>query len=212
MDPSALLRPGLLADRVVALGGGSALGPPLAALGATAAALPPTLDEDDAAERARAAVAAHGRVDVLLHDLRPQFAGGPGHDDLRAALDTAWVAIRAVANAAWIDAGREACEGRVLLIAPPPGRPAAAAAPPASESPAAEPHAAAVRAATENLARTLSIEWSRHGIRTVAITPGDATGDAQLAAVAAYLASPAGDYFSGCVLALDEVAVAPAPA
>lgn len=210
MDPSALLRPGLLADRVVALGGGSALGPPLAQLGATTAALEPTLDEDAAAQHARAAVAAHGGVDLLLHDLRPQFADGERHDHLRAALDTAWVTIRAVANAAWIGEGREASEGRVLLIAPPPGAgDAQAAGEPAP--PGANANAAAVRAAAENLARTLSIEWARHGIRTVAVLPGDATGDARLAATAAYLASPAGDYFSGCVLALDGVAVASAP-
>ena len=175
MDATALLRPGLLAGRLVALGGGSVLGPPLVALGARTVGLAPTLDEDDAAGQAS------GDVDVLLHDLRPSFAAG-GHDALRATLDTAWVAIRAVANVAFIPEGRG---GKITLIAPPPG----------------EPAAAGVRAAAENLARTLSIEWARHGIRIVAITPGADTTDAQLAALAAYLASPAGDYFSGCVLA-----------
>jgi NAD(P)-dependent dehydrogenase (short-subunit alcohol dehydrogenase family) len=227
MDPRALLRPGLLADRVVALGGGSALGPELAGLGATTAALPTTLDEDDAAAHARATLAAHRRLDVLLHDLRPQFASGTaGHDGLRAALDVAWVTIRAVANAAWIGDEHAARAGRVHLIAPPPAPAApaaaapgqvapAAAAPgqvaPAAAAPPAPGDAAAVRAAAENLARTLSIEWARHGIRTVAILPGETTGDAALASVAACLASPAGDYFSGCVLALDGLAVVPAP-
>jgi NAD(P)-dependent dehydrogenase (short-subunit alcohol dehydrogenase family) len=104
-----------------------------------------------------------------------------------------------------------------VLVAPaPPGTavapaPAGAAAPPAPPGTAPDPHADAVRGAVENIARTLSIEWSRHGIRTVAITPGARTTDGQLAALAAYLASPAGDYFSGARLALGEAPAPPPP-
>jgi NAD(P)-dependent dehydrogenase (short-subunit alcohol dehydrogenase family) len=184
MDATALLAPGLLADRVVALGGGSALGSAFAALGARTAELAPTLDEDEAVEHALAALAAHGVLDALVHDLRPAFGAG-GDEALRATLDTAWIAVRAVATVAFIPA---ACGGKVTLIAPPPDD--------------RDPAAAGVRAAAENLARTLSIEWARHAIRTVTIAPGAATSDEQLGAVAAYLASPAGDYFSGCRLAL----------
>jgi len=72
--------------------------------------------------------------------------------------------------------------GKLVLIAPPAGAPA--------------------RAALENLARTLSIEWARFGIRTTCLTPGPATSDAQVADLVAYLLSPAGDYFSGCRLDL----------
>ncbi len=190
MDATALLRPDLLAGRIVALGGGSALGPPLAALGATTAALPVTLDEDAAAEHVRGALAAHGGLDVLVHDLRPAFGAG-GHAALRETLDTAWVPVRAVATTAFVPGERG---GKVVLVAPPPHPRDAAVA--------------GVRAGAENLARTLSIEWARHAITTVAITPGDATGDAELAALAAYLASPAGDYWSGCRLALGEVEAA----
>jgi NAD(P)-dependent dehydrogenase (short-subunit alcohol dehydrogenase family) len=181
VDATALLRPDLLAGRMVALGGGTALGPPLAALGARTMALPPTLDEDEAARQAS------GPADVLLHDLRPAFGAG-GHDALRTALDTAWVTVRAVATTAFIPQERG---GRIVLIAPPP-------------SPA-DPAAAGVRSGAENLARTLSIEWARHGVTTVAITPGPATSDAELSALAAYLASPAGAYYSGCRLALGEL-------
>lgn len=188
MEATALLRPGLLADRVIALGGGDALGPPLAALGATTATLPATLDEDVAAAHTRELLAAHGAIDVLLHDLRPAFVV-PGQDGLRATLDGAWIAVRAVATTAFIPEERG---GRITFVAPPPR--------------GDDPSASGVRAAAENLARTLSIEWARHGITTVAITPGPATGDAQLAALAAYLASPAGAYFSGCRLALGEAA------
>jgi NAD(P)-dependent dehydrogenase (short-subunit alcohol dehydrogenase family) len=180
MDATALLRPGLLAGRVVAFGGGDALAPPLAALGARVVVLPPH-DED---ETMAAAVPAD--ADALVHDLRPAFEA----DGLQASLDLAWIAVRALATSAFIPDGRG---GKIVLVAPPSGL--------------GDP-AAAARAAAENLARTLSIEWARHGITTVAITPGANTDDAQLAALAAYLASPAGDYFSGARLALGEVAPA----
>lgn len=184
MDAAALLRRGLLADRVIALGGESEVfGPPLAALGARLARLPATLDEDAMAS------AVDPASDVLVHDLRPAFGNTGGDDGLRAALDGAWIATRAVATTAFIPGERG---GRVVLIAPPAN--------------AADPAAAGVRAGAENLARTLSIEWARHGITTVAVTPGPDTGDAELGALAAYLASPAGAYFSGCRLALGEVA------
>src|ERR671934_252664 len=48
------------------------------------------------------------------------------------------------------------------------------------------------RAGLENLARTLSIEWARHAVTTVAIAPGASTSAGELAALVAYLASPAG--------------------
>lgn len=179
MDATALLRPGLLDGRVVVLGGGGdagALGAPLAALGAEAGALPAAPEEE------AMAAAVDPATHALVHDLRPAFADG-----LRATLDLAWITVRAVANAAFIPDARG---GKVVVIAPPPEE--------------ANPDAAGVRAAAENLARTLSIEWARHGITTVAITPGPDTTDAQLAALAAYLVSPAGDYFSGTRLALGE--------
>jgi NAD(P)-dependent dehydrogenase (short-subunit alcohol dehydrogenase family) len=181
MDATALLRRGLLAGRVVALGGGDVLGPPLAALGAATPTLPATLDED------ALAAAVDPTTDVLVHDLRPAFAGG-GRDGLRAALELAWVTVRAVALTAFIPDARG---GKATLVAPAPDD--------------GDPAAAGARAAAENLARTLSIEWARHRIAIVAITPGPATTDAQLAALAAYLASPAGDYWSGCRVALGEL-------
>ena len=103
---------------------------------------------------------------------------------LRAAADRAWDAVRPVANAAWIEPVR-AC--KVELVAP---------------APDAGVHAEAARAALENMARTLSIEWSRHGIRTVTITPGARTAAGEVADLVAYLASPGGDYFSGARLDL----------
>ncbi|MDO8186114.1 hypothetical protein Q5424_08625 [Conexibacter sp. JD483] len=180
-----LLRPGLLDGYVIALGAGP-FAPPLAALGAIPETLPDSCAEDEADAHARAALVAHGELHTLVLDLRPAFGSG-GHEGLRRALDGAWVTIRAVAVAAWIEPGRP---GRVLLVAPPPS----------AEDPAAE----GLRAAAENVARTLSIEWARHGVTTVAITPGARTGDGELATLVAYLASPAGDYFSGARLSLGE--------
>jgi hypothetical protein len=191
MDATALLRPHLLDGRVVALGGPAddhgdgPFGPALVALGARTVRLPATLDEE-----ALAAVV-DPRTDALVHDLRPAFQRAGREDALRAALDLAWVTVRAVANAAFIPGARG---GKVTLIAPTPDD--------------GDPVAAGVRAGAENLARTLSIEWARHGIVTAAITPGAKTADADLAALAAYLVSPAGDYFSGCRLALGDVATA----
>jgi NAD(P)-dependent dehydrogenase (short-subunit alcohol dehydrogenase family) len=180
MAATALLRPGLLEGSVVALGGGSdAFDPSLAALGARTLTLPTTLDEETMA------AAVDPATRVLVHDLRPAFADG-----LRATLDLAWVTVRAVANAAFIPDARG---GKMTLIAPAPDD--------------AQSAVAGVRAAAENLARTLSIEWARHGVTTVAITPGTETAADELAALTAYLASPAGDYFSGCRLALGEVAL-----
>lgn len=192
MDATALLRPHLLDGRLIALGGGAhgePLAPPLAALGARTVSLPTSLDED------AMAAAVDTCTDALVHDLRAAFlSADDGGDPLRAALDLAWVTVRAVATTAFIPASRG---GKVTLIAP------------ALDD---DPPAAGVRTAVENLARTLSIEWARYGITAVAITPGAQTPDAELAALAAYLVSPAGDYFSGCRLALGgEGAPAPVP-
>src|SRR5207245_2178300 len=79
--------------------------------------------------------------------------------------------------------------GRIVLLAPRPG---------------AGPHAEAATAGIENLARTLSIEWARHSITAVAVAPGARTPAGELAAVTAYLLSPAGAYFSGCLLDLRQ--------
>jgi NAD(P)-dependent dehydrogenase (short-subunit alcohol dehydrogenase family) len=50
------------------------------------------------------------------------------------------------------------------------------------------------------------VEWARHSITVVAIAPGAASTAEEVAALCAYLASPAGAYFSGCLLDLRGVA------
>ena len=63
----------------------------------------------------------------------------------------------------------------------------------------------------ENLARTLSIEWARFAVSTVAIAPGPDTSAAEMGALVAYLCSAAAGYFSGCVLDLTGPAVSSSP-
>jgi len=175
-----VLRKSLLSGRAVVLAGipSPALAAALGGLGARLLDLDATLDEDVAREWADAA----GPIDAVLYDAGPAFSGG-GQAALREATERAWVATRAVATGALIPAGA----GKVVLIAPRPD---------------AGPFAPAVRAALENLARTLSVEWARYGVTAVAIAPGPHTRDDELAELVAYLVSPAGEYFDGCLFDL----------
>ena len=137
------------------------------------------------AEAVRAACAGLGAAegpegDVLVCATAPAWeAAGRGLDGLRAASESAFAAARDAATR-WIAEERA---GKVVFLAP-------------------GPDAGPLRAALENLARTLSIEWARYGIRTTAILPGERTTDEEVAALVAFLASRAGDYYSGCAFAL----------
>ncbi len=181
MDPR-VLKDGVLAGTVMVVAGAGELGTAVreraAALGA------------DVAERAIDPFGEEppfdGAADVLVWDGAEAFARAAGADAVLAALDGAWLALRPVAAAAML----ERAGGGIVLIAPRPGSPAADAA----------------RAGLENLARTLSVEWARHRVRPVAILPGDATSSAEVAELAAFLASPAGGYYSGCAFTLGGAA------
>jgi NAD(P)-dependent dehydrogenase (short-subunit alcohol dehydrogenase family) len=177
-----MLRAGLLEGIVVATAGGAEhVASACKALGATTAALAVDLGDEDAL---LAAASALGAVDVLVCDAATPFAAaGGGVEGLGVGLDGAWNATRAVANAIWIPGEG----GKLVLLAPRPRDGA---------------HAGALGAALENTARTLSIEWARHAVRATAVLPGDATSDDDVAQLVAYLASPAGDYFSGCAFAM----------
>jgi hypothetical protein len=109
---------------------------------------------------------------VLVVDAAALFAAASGVAAVRGALDGAWDVIQPLAGGPLL----------ILLLAPPPG----------------DAHNEAARAGLENLARTLSIEWARLGIRPVAIHPGAQTPAGEVAELAAFLASPAGAYYSGC--------------
>lgn len=224
IDASALLRPGLLDGVAVVLArvadGGVAVERPSPAdvisvactgLGARVFECPVSFDgqgeiEDEAIERearvaAERASAGVANVVMLAVDGASVFARACAHDGadaatgadggegarrgLRACLAASWIVTRALAGVLLAD-GRG---GRIVYLAP---------------SAAAGEHADAARAGLENLARTLSIEWARHAITTVAIAPAGVTPGAadDVAALTAYLASPAGAYFSGCLLDL----------
>jgi len=173
-----MLRDGLLDGLTVAFAGEAA---PISDACARLGAATPALRADAAAEEAVAAeVARLGAPDTLVCATAPAFAAaGGGLDGLRVAADAAFVATRAVANA-WIAGARG---GKVVLLAP-------------------GPDAAPLRASLENLARSLSVEWARFGIRPTAILPGVATADEDVATLVAFLASRGGDYYSGCAFTL----------
>ncbi|HWY90895.1 MAG TPA: SDR family NAD(P)-dependent oxidoreductase [Solirubrobacteraceae bacterium] len=145
--------------------------------------------EEAAMDRAVASATAESEgLDMLVVDGVALFASG----GLHACLEGAWNATRTVVNHAILPAGRG---GRIVYLAPPPG---------ADRSKIVQ-QAGAARAGLENLARTLSVEWARHRITVVTIALGDTTAPGEAAALTAYLASPAGAYFSGCLLDLRGV-------
>jgi NAD(P)-dependent dehydrogenase (short-subunit alcohol dehydrogenase family) len=161
--------------------------------------VPDAADETSADRAVEAAVARLGSLDLLVVDGAGLYTsemtvdGGDAHRALRACLDATWNVTRAVVNLAFLPAEQSSPGGRVhdiVYLAP---------------APAAGESAGAARAGLENLGRTLSTEWARHGITVVTIAPGDATTAGEVAALCAYLASPAGDYFSGCLLDLRGV-------
>ena len=199
LEAGALLRAGVLegASIVVAAAPGAPTGSAIAAactaLGASVAPWAVEAkqwqDEDEGAAGAAAPDPA-GDADLLAVDAASVFAAaGAGREGLRLSLEVAWGITKTVAERAFLPAsGKEGARGgRIVYIAP---------------SPRDGAHAEAARAGLENLARTLSIEWARHQTTTVTIAPGDETAAQQVATLVAYLASPAGAYFSGCLLDL----------
>lgn len=106
-----------------------------------------------------------GVVDVLVNNAGGQFTApaeeitGAGMRAVhRLALDAAWELTRAVAIRSMIPGG----EGLVVFLGFSPRRGIPGFA-----------HAAAARAALENLAQGLALEWSRHSIRAVCVVLGN---------------------------------------
>lgn len=208
---SEMFRPGLLEGVHVLVAGagragqrgesiGAAVGRACGELGARVSVLETIAGDSSAVEEGAAeegvehAVEESARINLLIVDAAALFTaagatsadtghGGP-RSALRACLEGTWSVTRAVANLAFLAQERA---GRIVYVAPPLD---------------AGEHADAARAGLENLARTLSVEWARHSITVVAIAPGGASSAGEVAALCAYLASPAGAYFSGCLLDL----------
>jgi citronellol/citronellal dehydrogenase len=194
----------------------------LCADGACSAHVCDIREEDQVAALVDAVLDAHGRIDLLVNNAGGQFLT-PAEDItpkgfrtvIRLNVEGTWLMTHAVATKAMIPSG---AGGKIVnvTISPHNGLPGMA-------------HSSAARAAVENLTRVLAIEWSRYGIRLNAIAAGQfgtetlrtkypqavvehleqtiplgrlGTED-EFAWAVAYLASPAGDFYSGSILTID---------
>ncbi len=202
---------------------------PLAETAALAAELPGSFEreamdirDEEAVERLFDGVLdRHDRLDVLVNNAGGQFmspAEAITPKGFRTVIDLnvqgTWLMTHAAATKAFIPQGG----GKVLSVtlSPHNGMPGMV-------------HSGAARAAVENMMRTLAIEWSRFGIKLCALAAGQfgtetlrtkypavvvdniersvplgRVGEPQeMAWLVAYLASSAGDFFSGTTITID---------
>jgi citronellol/citronellal dehydrogenase len=161
-----------------------------------------------------------GRIDVLVNNAGGQFLAPAEEISLkgwravhRLNVDAVWDLTRTVAVRSMIPNGA----GVVVFIGFSPRRGMAEMA-----------HAAAARAALENLAGSLALEWSEHGIRTVCVALGNIATEGldgygpervaewerevplgrlgmpeEAAALIAFLVSPGGGYVTGTTVVMD---------
>lgn len=163
----------------------------------------------------------HGRIDLLVNNAGGQFlspAESISAKGFRTVMELnvqgTWQMTHAVATKAFIPQGG----GKVIsmTISPHNGMPGMV-------------HSGAARAAVENMMKTLSIEWSRFDIKLCAIAVGQFDTETlrtkyppeisknvartvplqrmgreeEMGWLVAFLASSAGDFFSGCVITFD---------
>jgi citronellol/citronellal dehydrogenase len=137
----------------------------LEAGGAECLAVPTDVREPEQVERlVDAALERFGAVDVLVNNAGGQFLAPAEEISLkgfravhRLAVDAAWDLTRTVAERSLIPRRR----GVVVFVGFSPRRGIPDMV-----------HASAARAALENLAAGLALEWSRYGIRTLCVAPG----------------------------------------
>jgi citronellol/citronellal dehydrogenase len=202
---------------------------PLAETATLAAELPGAFEreamdirEEEAVERLFDGVLdRHERLDVLVNNAGGQFmspAEAITPKGFRTVIELnvqgTWLMTHAAATKAFIPQGG----GKVLSVtlSPHNGMPGMV-------------HSGAARAAVENMMRTLAVEWARFGIKTCALAAGQfmtetmktkypqvvvdnlersipigrAGRSEEMAWLVAYLASPAGDFFSGTTITID---------
>jgi citronellol/citronellal dehydrogenase len=163
----------------------------------------------------------HGRLDVLVNNAGGQFlspAEAISPKGFRTVIELnvtgTWLMSHAAATKAFIPGDG----GKILSVtlSPHNGMPGMV-------------HSGAARAAVENMMRTLAIEWSRFGITTCSIAAGQFATETlltkyppevvehlsqsiplgrtgrpeEIAWLLAYLASPAGDFYSGTTITID---------
>lgn len=188
--------------------------------GGVCLAVPCDVREPDQVERFVTRVLDEGgRIDALVNNAGGQFTANAEDISLngfravhRLAVEGAWSMTRAVATSVFIPQR----SGSVVFVgfSPRRGMPQAA-------------HGASARAAVENLATGLALEWSRYGIRTNCVSVGTVAtegleqyGDVvdewietipmkrlgtpeEVASVIAFLVSDAASYVTGTVVTVD---------
>jgi citronellol/citronellal dehydrogenase len=192
------------------------------ATGGRAFATPMDIREEEAVESLFDGVLERqGRLDVLVNNAGGQFlspAEAISPKGFRTVIELnvvgTWLMTHAAATRAFIP--QEGGKVLSVTLSPHNGMPGMV-------------HSGAGRAAVENMMRTLSVEWARFGIKLCALAAGQfdtetlrtkypaevtrnvagtvplgrlGTED-EMAWLVAFLASPAGDFFSGTVLTLD---------
>src|SRR5256886_2638089 len=163
----------------------------------------------------------HGRLDLLVNNAGGQFlspAEAITPKGFRTVIELnvqgTWLMTHAAATKAFIPQN----EGKVISVtlSPHQGMPGMV-------------HSGAARAAVENMMRTLSIEWARFNVKLCAVAAGQFDTEVlrtkypkqvaenvhrtvplgrlgtpeEMAWLIAYIASPAGDFLSGCVITID---------
>jgi citronellol/citronellal dehydrogenase len=191
------------------------------ATGAECLAMPTDVREPDQTDRLiDATLGRFGRIDALVHCAGGQFTA-PAEDISpngwravhRLAVEAAWNLTRSVATRSMIPNR----SGVIVFVGFSPRRGIPGFA-----------HASAARAALENLASGLALEWSRYGIRSVCVNAGSIRTEGldgygperveawerqvplgrlglpeEVAALIAFLASPGAAYITGTTVVID---------